>query len=36
MVTEVIEQHISPEETGVLRTAEASERELLRAWKPGH
>jgi hypothetical protein len=36
MVTEVIEQHISPEETEVLRTAEASERELLRAWKPGH
>ena len=32
MVTEVIEQHISPEETEVLRAVEDSERELLRSW----
>ncbi len=32
MVTEVIEQHISPEETENLRVVEDSERELLRSW----
>jgi hypothetical protein len=35
MVAAVIEQHISPAETAVLRAAEESERELLRAWRPG-
>jgi hypothetical protein len=33
MVTEVIERHVSPAATTVLRTAEESERELLRAWR---
>jgi hypothetical protein len=33
MVREVIERHISPEATEALRTAEDSERELLRAWR---
>jgi hypothetical protein len=31
----VIECHVSPEETEALRAAEDSERELLRAWRPG-
>jgi hypothetical protein len=35
MVRKVIEQHISPTETLVLREAEDSERELIRAWRPG-
>jgi hypothetical protein len=35
MVTEVIERHVSPTTTMVLRAAEESERELLRAWRPG-
>ena len=35
LVTEVIEQHVSPEATMALRAAEESERELLRAWRPG-
>jgi hypothetical protein len=30
----VIELHVSPEATAALRTAEDSERELLRAWQP--
>jgi hypothetical protein len=34
MVTDVIEQHISPADTEALRVAEDSERELLRAWRP--
>jgi hypothetical protein len=33
MVRDVIERHISPEATEVLRAAEDSERELLRAWR---
>jgi len=32
MVRSAIEQHISPAETEALRTAENSERGLLRAW----
>ena len=32
---EVIERHISPAATEALRIAEDSERELLRAWRPG-
>jgi hypothetical protein len=35
MVTEVIERHISAADTKMLRAAEDSERELLRAWSPG-
>jgi hypothetical protein len=35
LVREVIELHVSPEETEALRAAEDSERELLRAWRPG-
>jgi hypothetical protein len=35
LVRAVIELHVSPEETGALRAAEDSERELLRAWRPG-
>jgi hypothetical protein len=35
MVTEVIERHVSAAATEVLRAAEESERELLRAWRPG-
>ena len=34
MVRKVIEWHISPAETRLLRAAEDSERELLRAWRP--
>jgi hypothetical protein len=34
LVRAVIECHVSPEETGALRAAEESERELLRAWRP--
>ncbi len=34
MVRAVIEYHVSPEATAILRAAEASERELLRAWRP--
>lgn len=34
MVREVIERHISPVETQVMREAENSERELIRAWRP--
>jgi hypothetical protein len=35
MVREVIERHISLADTMALRAAEDSERELLRAWRPG-
>jgi hypothetical protein len=35
LVRAVIEDHVSPEETEALRVAEESERELLRAWRPG-
>ncbi|MCF6110831.1 hypothetical protein L2331_13140 [Mesorhizobium muleiense] len=35
MVRTAIEQHISPDETAVLRAAEDSERDLLRALRPG-
>jgi hypothetical protein len=35
MVTEVIERHISVADTEILRAAEDSERELLRAWSRG-
>jgi hypothetical protein len=35
MVRETIEQHISSEMVDALRAAEDSERELLRAWRPG-
>jgi hypothetical protein len=35
LVRRVIECHVSPEETVALRAAEDSERELLRAWRPG-
>ena len=35
MVREVIERHISPEQTLALREAEDSERELLRMWGRG-
>jgi hypothetical protein len=35
MVRETIEQHISPAMVASLRAAEDSERELLRAWRPG-
>jgi hypothetical protein len=35
LVREVIERHVSPEATEALRVAEESERELLRAWRPG-
>jgi hypothetical protein len=34
MVREVIEWHISPAMVAVVRAAEESERELLRAWRP--
>lgn len=34
LVTEVIERHISPVQTAILREAEDSERELLRMWRP--
>jgi hypothetical protein len=34
MVTAVIEQHVSAAKTALLRIAEDSERELLRAWHP--
>jgi hypothetical protein len=34
LATEVIERHISPAETALLRVAEDSERELLAAWRP--
>jgi hypothetical protein len=32
MVRKVIEKHVSPVETEILRTAEESERDLLRMW----
>jgi hypothetical protein len=35
MVRETIELHIAPVMVNVLREAEESERELLRAWRPG-
>jgi hypothetical protein len=35
LVAEVIERHVSPAATATLRAAEKSERELLRAWRPG-
>jgi hypothetical protein len=35
MVRQVIERHISPKATQALRVTEDSERELLRAWRPG-
>jgi hypothetical protein len=35
MVREVIERHVLPEATQALRVAEDSERDLLRAWRPG-
>jgi hypothetical protein len=35
MAREVIERHISPSTLYTLRAAEQSERELLRAWRPG-
>ena len=35
LVRAVIECHMSPEETEALRVAEESEREVLRAWRPG-
>jgi len=35
MVRDVIERHISPAGTQALRVAEDSERDLLRAWRPG-
>jgi hypothetical protein len=34
LAREVIERHVSPEQTAVLRAAEDSERELLRRWRP--
>ena len=34
LVRNVIERHISPAQTMMLREAEDSERELLRAWRP--
>jgi hypothetical protein len=34
LARKVIERHISPTETMMLREAEDSERELLRAWRP--
>ena len=33
-VSQVIERHISPTDTLLLREAEKSERELLRTWRP--
>ncbi len=35
LVTAVIERHVSPAATAILRAAEESEREILRAWRPG-
>ena len=35
MVRKVIENHISPDALAALRTAEESEREILKMWKPG-
>jgi hypothetical protein len=32
MVTQVIERHVSPAATAILRAAEESEREMLRMW----
>jgi hypothetical protein len=34
LVQAAIEVHLPPNELEILRTAEASERELLRAWRP--
>jgi hypothetical protein len=34
LARKVIERHISPAQTMILRAAEDSERELLRAWRP--
>ena len=35
IVARMIEQHVSPTQTAAVRVAEDSERELLRAWRPG-